>query len=203
MISEQIAQKREDAFRVTLHHTIRVLLALTIPSAVLLSMVIRPVVAILDFDNNGTNLVVWVTRMFLVGMVGHALLETASRSFYAQQDARTPLITAGGNTLLFILLAVLLGFRLGAPGIALANSLAYSSQALVLLLLLNRKHQGILNVSGTLLRVGLGSLAGALLVYALLLLPLPALPLAVIALAAGGLLVLPFILPEIKLLINL
>ena len=203
MISEQIAQKREDAFRVTLHHTIRVLLALTIPSAVLLSMVIRPVVGILDFDNNGTNMVVWVTRMFLVGMVGHALLETASRSFYAQQDARTPLITAGGNTLLFILLAVLLGFRLGAPGIALANSLAYSSQALVLLLLLNRKHKGILNVSGTLLRVGLGSLAGALLVYALLLLPLPALPLAVIALAAGGLLVLPFILPEIKLLINL
>jgi hypothetical protein len=45
--------------------------------------------------------------------------------------------------------------------------------------------------------------AGALLVYGLMLLPFPALLLALAALAAGGLLVLPFIWPEVKLLIKL
>ena len=205
MISEQFAQQRQEAFRTTLNHTVRVLLALTIPSAVLLGTAIRPVVGILDFDNAGTDMVVWATRMFLIGMAGHALLETASRSFYAQQDARTPLITAGMNTVLFVVLAILLarGLKLGAPGIALANSLAYTSQAVVLLILLNRKHPGTLKPGGTLWRVGTGSLAGFLLCYALLGLPLPALPLAALALGAGGLLILPFILPEIKLLINL
>ncbi len=205
MISEQFAQKQEDAFRATLNHTIRVLLALTIPSAVLLGTVIRPLVGILDFDNAGTDMVVWATRMFLIGMAGHALLETASRSFYAQQDARTPLITAGMNTVLFVVLANLLalGLNLGAPGIALANSLAYTAQAVVLLILLNRKHPGTLNPGGTLWRVGTGSLASFLLCNALLWLPLPAPPLAALALGAGGLLVLPFILPEIRLLINL
>lgn len=205
MISEQFAQKREDVFRATLNHAVRVLLAFTIPSAVLLGSVIRPVVGILDFDNAGTNLVVWTTRMFLIGMAGHALLETASRSFYAKQDARTPLVTAGLNTVLFILLANLLArhLSLGAPGIALANALAYTSQAVLLLFLLNREHPGILNLGGTPWRVGIGSLASYLLIHALLWLPLPALPLAVVALGAGGLLVLPFILPEIKLLINL
>ncbi len=205
MISEQFAQKQQATFRTTLNHATRVLLALTIPSAVLLGSVIRPVIGILDFDNAGTEMVVWTTRMFLIGMAGHALLETASRSFYAQQDARTPLITAGLNTVVFVLLAEILASRLhlGAPGIALANSLAYTSQAVILLVLLNRKHPGILNLGGTLWRVGIGSLASYLLVYALFLVPLPALPLAILALGAGGLLVLPFILPEIKLLINL
>lgn len=205
MISEQFAQQRQEAFRTTLNHTVRVLLALTIPSAVLLGTAIRPVVGILDFDNAGTDMVVWATRMFLIGMAGHALLETASRSFYAQQDARTPLITAGMNTVLFVALAILLarGLKLGAPGIALANSLAYTCQAVVLLILLNRKHPGTLKSGGTLWRVGTGSLASFLLCYALLGLPLPALPLAAFALGAGGLLILPFILPEIKLLINL
>lgn len=205
MISEQFAQKREDVFRTTLNHAVRVLLAFTIPSAVLLGSVIRPVVGILDFDNAGTNLVVWTTQMFLIGMAGHALLETASRSFYAKQDARTPLVTGGLNTALFILLANLLArsLNLGAPGIALANALAYTSQAVLLLFLLNREHPGILNLGGTLWRVGIGSLASYLLIYALFGLALPALPLAVLALGAGGLLVLPFILPEIKLLINL
>jgi putative peptidoglycan lipid II flippase len=186
-----------------LNATLRVILALTIPSALLVSLVIPAVVGILDFDAAGSHLVAWVARLFLVGLVGHSLLEVAVRSFYAQQNARTPLITAVGNAVLFTLLGFLLSRWLGAPGIALANSLAYTSQAIVLLLLLNRTYRGVLAVRSTLLRVVPASLAAALLAFGLLQLPLPALPLAVIALAASGLLVLPFILPEIKQLARL
>jgi putative peptidoglycan lipid II flippase len=202
-LSEQIARREREAFQSTLNVTLRVILALTIPSALLVSLVIPAVVGILEFDAAGSQLVVWVARLFLVGLVGHSLLEVAVRSFYAQQNARTPLITAVANAVLFTILGILLSRWLGAPGIALANSLAYTSQAIVLLLLLNRTYRGVLAVRSTLLRVVPASLAAALLVFGLLQLPLPALPLAVIALLAGGLLVLPFIRPEINLLLRL
>ncbi len=102
-----------------------------------------------------------------------------------------------------ITFAVLLGFRYGAAGIALANSLAFTSQALLLLYLLNRRFGGLLNVGRTLLRVISSTAAAGLLVYLLLQLPFPQLPLAVFSLAAGGAIVLPFIWPELKALIKL
>jgi putative peptidoglycan lipid II flippase len=202
-LSEQIARHKMDQFRTTMNQTLRVMLALTIPSAVLLSLVIRPVVGILGIDSAGIDLVTWVARMFLVGLVGHSLLEIAARSFYAQQDAITPLKTAGLNIVLVVILAIILGYRFGAPGIALANSLAFTVQALLLLYLLNRRFGGLLKVSRTLLRVIPATAAAGLLVYAMMLLPFPQLILAVLSLAVGGLIVLPFIWPELKVLINL
>ncbi len=202
-LSEQVSRGELDAYRQTMNRTIRVILALTIPSAVLLSLVIRPAVAILGFDEAGTGLVAWVARLFLVGLVGHSLLEVAGRSFYARQDALTPLKTAVINTVVFIILAILLGYWLGAPGIALANSLAFTSQALLLLWLQSRRTGGILSVRSTLLRVISASLIAGLVVVGLLQLPFSALLLAAFSLVVGGLLVLPFIWPELRLLIKL
>jgi putative peptidoglycan lipid II flippase len=202
-LSEQIARSDRDAFRLTMNHTVRVILSLTIPSALLLGVAIHPLVGILGFDESGTNLVAWVARMFFVGLIGHSLLEVAARSFYAQQDAKTPLKIASLNVVVFAILAILLGFSLGAPGIALANSLAFTIQALILLFLLNRRFHGLLNVSSTLIRVIPASLLAAGLAYGLLQLSLPALPLALLAMAVGGAVVLPFIWPELKMLIKL
>ena len=113
------------------------------------------------------------------------------------------MITAALNAVIFTVLGIALAFSLGASGIALANSLAFTSQAILLLVLLNRQFAGVLKVGGTLLRVIPASLAAGLLAFGLLQLPLPALPLAALALLGGGLLVLPFIWPEIKLLARL
>ena len=90
-ISEQIAREQVDAFRQSLNRALRIILALTIPAAVLVMVGIRPLVGILGFDAAGTELVVWVTRGFLVGLMGHALIEVASRALYAQQNALIPL----------------------------------------------------------------------------------------------------------------
>jgi putative peptidoglycan lipid II flippase len=147
--------------------------------------------------------VVWATRLYLLGLAGHSLLEVAARSFYARQDARTPLFAAALNAGVYILLAVLLSRSFGVPGIALANTLAFTSEALLLLFLLSRKAPGILRVGGTLARVGLVSIGGALLALALMRLPLAALPLAAGSLAVAGISSLPFLWPEVKLLIKL
>jgi putative peptidoglycan lipid II flippase len=203
-LSEYYARGQMDQFRQTIHMAVRALLALTIPAAALLSMALRPLVdGLFGFDAAGVNLVVWSTRAYLLGLMGHALLETSARSFYAQQNARTPLYVAALNAAMYIVLAVLLSPILGAPGIALANTIAFTSEALILLFLLQRKLPGLLAIGRPLLRICLASALGAIVVYAALLLPLPELPLAIAALAAGGLVTLPFIWPEVKLLIKL
>ena len=58
-------------------------------------------------------------------------------------------------------------------------------------------------MQGTWLRAPLSALLGGVVAYAALQLPLPVLPALGLGLAAGGLVALPLILPELKMLIKL
>jgi putative peptidoglycan lipid II flippase len=209
-LSEQLARGETDAYRNTVNLAIRVLLALTIPAAALLAAGVRPLISILGFDAGGTDMVVWATQIYLLGLMGHALLEISVRSFYAQQNAITPLLAAALNAGMYLVVAVLLSRQLGFLGIALANTIAFTTEALLLLWLLNRQMPGLLRMGRTLLRALLVGSAAAFGVY----LVLGALPLASMSiifstlaatgvLAAGALVVLPFIWPEIRALLRL
>ncbi|MCZ7552425.1 MAG: polysaccharide biosynthesis C-terminal domain-containing protein [Anaerolineales bacterium] len=134
---------------------------------------------------------------------GHALLETAARSFYAQQDARTPLYLAALNALVYIVLAINLSRLLAAPGIALANTFAFTLEALLLLFILSRRYPRALQVGGTLMRAAAAALLGGTVTYFVLQLPLPALLAPFVGMGLGGLAALPLILPEIRVLVKL
>jgi putative peptidoglycan lipid II flippase len=203
-VSEQVARGEKESFTRAINHSLRAILALTLPAAVLLWLGVRPLVGVFNFDASGTDMVVWTARAFLLGLVGHSLLEVAARGHYARQDALTPLWASALMVAIFTLLALLLARPLGAPGIALANTIAFTAEGLLLLYLLNRRMAGILRLEGTLVRVGLASAGIGVLVYALIAyVPLPALVVAVGALGVGAVALLPFIWPEIKLLVKL
>jgi putative peptidoglycan lipid II flippase len=204
-ISEQVVREQVDLFRQSLNRAMRIILALTIPAAVLVAVGIRPIVGILRFDAAGTELVVWVTRGFLVGLMAHSLIEVAARAFYAQQNALVPLGASFVATVTFVILAIGLGYSLGAAGIALANGLAYTAEAALLWYLLNKRFAGVVAVRRTLFRAVPVALASGLIVFGLLQLSLPVSEVlfGVLALGLGGLLVFPFILPELKLLVKM
>jgi putative peptidoglycan lipid II flippase len=203
-LAEQMARGEEQAFRRTVNGGLRTILALTVPVAALLAVSIRPLVAgVFSFDPAGTEMVVWATRAYLLGLAGHSLLEIAARSFYARQDARTPLFAAALNAFAYILLAIPLAGWLGTTGIALANTLAFTGEALLLLFLLNRRSPGLLRVGSTLARAGFVAAGAGLVVFGLMRLPFSDLPLAVGSLALGSVSALPFIWPELKLLVKL
>jgi putative peptidoglycan lipid II flippase len=204
-ISEQVALEQVDEFRQSLNRAMRIILALTIPATILVAVGIRPLVSILGFDAAGTELVVWVTRGFLVGLLGQSLVEVAARAFYAQQNALIPLGASLLTVLTFVILAIVFGSALGAAGIALALGLAYDVEAVLLWYLLNRRFSGVVDVRTTLVRVVPVALLCGLLVFGLMQLPvqISGLVLGVLALGAGGLLALPFILPELKLLVKM
>ncbi len=147
--SELWARRDVVGFRRTVNLGIRTVLALNLSAAAVLAAALPTLLPILGLNFQDTQLVVWTARAYLAGMAGHALLELVARSFYAQQDAVTPLAASAFNTFLYLTLALLFGRRLGAVGIGLANSLAFTTEAVLLLFLLARRHPGIGHLEGT------------------------------------------------------
>lgn len=167
-LSEMVVRRETARFIETINKALRILLALTIPTTALLVIVIPPVVGILGFDQAGTEMVIWTSRMYMLGLMGHSLLEVASRAFYANQNARIPLMGAGFALVLFLILGILLFNPLGAPGIALSNSIAFTLEAFFLLYLLNRRYPGTLALWQALPRIGLAAACGAVVSYLVL-----------------------------------
>jgi putative peptidoglycan lipid II flippase len=205
-LAGHIARGDEEAFRGALTRGVRVLLALTVPIAAALALGVEPLVGILGLAPEVAHYTVLATRAYLLGLTGHALLEIASRSFYARQDARTPFLAA-------LLHAVIIYSALsywftgwwGITGIALANTIAFTTEAILLFALLSRKTPGIWQVGGTVWRVALGSaLAAAVTAAGQALLPFDQWGTAAGAAAGAGILAaglaaaVPFILPEIR-----
>ena len=202
-ISEQYAREEKSVFSGSLNRALRVILALTLPVAMLVALTIEPLVALLGFEQAGTELVVWTTRAFLFGLTGHAMLEIAGRGFYAQQDAITPLWASGLMAAVYTVIAIWWAGWLGAIGIALANSVAFTLQSLLLWYLLQRRYPGVTKVGRTLIRALIATAAAALVVLLLMQLPFSSIVVSIGALLLGGLAALPFIWPEVKLLLRL
>jgi putative peptidoglycan lipid II flippase len=206
-ISEQAARLDWDSFRATLERAVRVLVALCLPVAAILAAVLHPLVrAVFGLDEAGTALVTWTVRVYLLALAGESVLEVAARAFYARKDAVRPLAASFLNTLIFIgggALILLRWPQLGAPGIALIE-MAFTIEATILLVWLNRLLPAKVTLGSSLLRGLAGALIGGGVAYGLALwLPLSGVVSSLLALPLGFAACLPFIWPEVRLLVRL
>ncbi len=208
-LAEQAARGEWEVFQKTFQRSIQVLLALTIPVAAILALGLQPVLQLafgVKFQGDQMAVLMGVTQANLAGIIAHSLIEVAARSFYARKDAVTPMIISGLNAVVFTLVAILLLRPAGAPGIALANTISYSLEAVILLFLLDRKLPSRLVFKSTLLRAGVAAvLSGGLVWLFLTVIPfhINALFLAVGGMALASVAALPFIWKETRLLIRL
>ena len=152
-LSEHFTRGEGEAFSETVNKAVKVLFAITMPVAAALAFGLQPLLGLaFDFGAAGTSLLTWVTAAFMLGLFGHSLKEVSARSFYANQNAIIPLITAGGNVLLYALIGFLLFRPLGAPGIALTDSIVFTLEAVVLLALLIRTGRVSITFGSTFVR---------------------------------------------------
>lgn len=155
--------------REAMSSALRIILISSIPAAVGIIFVGRPLISLLErgaFDTSASELVYTTLSFFALGIVVHSALEVVARSFYADKDTLTPLWAAMGGAAINLILAVLLsnvnrvqssyfvnaaaqlpGLGLTADvgnvgGLALANSLGVTFEVLVLLELLRRRWHG-------------------------------------------------------------
>lgn len=206
-LSEHFSRDEKQAFSERIDKAFKALLALTLPVTAVLATGLRPLLGLaFDFGAAGTRMLAWVTAAFMLGLFGHSLKEVSARAFYASQNAWVPLATAGGNVLFYTLCGALFYRPLGAPGIALTDSLIFSLEALVLLALLIRSGRVSIVPSSTACRALLGCVsAGAVTWLGVTLLEAHAHPLisGSVPMFAGILVSLPWIWREIKLLTQL
>ncbi len=147
--SAQVARGEWDALRTTLVQTLRGVVLLALPAGVGLIVLRKPLIAALfqrgAFDQRSTELVAWALLWYALGLVSHSLVEIASRAFYALKDTRTPVVVGTLAMSLNLGLSLLFarGFEAwGWPphgGLALANTVATTLEALGLMLWLNRR----------------------------------------------------------------
>ncbi|MCW5878841.1 MAG: murein biosynthesis integral membrane protein MurJ [Anaerolineales bacterium] len=151
--SAQFASGRIAELRTALASTLRGVVLLSLPATVGLVLLRGPLVALLfqrgEFGGRDTELVAWALLWYAAGLVGHSVVEIASRAFYALHDTRTPvMIGVGAMALNAILSLVLPGvfLRWGwlpHGGLALANSAATFLEMLALLWLMGRRLGGL------------------------------------------------------------
>lgn len=132
--AEQAARGERDAMRSTLATTLRMVFFVTLPAAVGLGVLRRPLVALLfergAFQASSTDAVAWALAFYALGLLGHAGVEIVVRAFYALHDTWTPVWVGGLAMLLNVVLSLTLPgvfAWMGLPaygGLALANSVA-------------------------------------------------------------------------------
>lgn len=126
---------------------LRLILALSIPAAVGLLALGRPLTALFlqrgAFDAAATERVYWALRFFALGLVTHSALEVVARLFYAQRDMWTPFWAALCGLAINATLGWLLMPTLTHGGLALSNSLGAGLQVVLLLLVARRRLEGL------------------------------------------------------------
>lgn len=206
-LSEHAAAGSDTNFKHTVERALRVMIALSLPISVLISLVSLPIIQrAFGFPLEDAQMILSATQAYLVGLLGHCVVELGVRSFYAFQKARVPMFVSGIGLLLYIGLAIPLMGSLGFAGIALANSISYSIQGLILIILLNRQLPERFSFKGVILRGSLSALlAGfsAWIVLAVLPIPFSSLVLAFLAGGVGVFLGSLPILPDIRQLVHL
>ena len=201
------AEDEQQAFKDTIERSLRVMIALSLPITVIISLVCLPLIQVaFGFSLEDAQMILWATQGYMIGLLGHSVVEVGVRAFYAKQNALVPMVVSFTGLVVYIGLAISLMQPLAAGGIALANSLSYSIQALILVILLNRKAPEPYHFGKPFLRSIAGAVLGGVvtwLIYQGLGLSIPAVFLAIGGAAAGALVAAVPIWKDLRLLIHL
>jgi len=144
-LSTLVSAGEWDRLRQTVLRSIQAIMYLAIPASLGMIVLAQPIsTALLDYHNFDPRTLPTVYQpliFFAIGLTGLALVEILTRAFYALENTRTPTQVSLLQFMFVIGMSILLdGF--GGPGIALASSIAWTGEALVLLILLRQELGG-------------------------------------------------------------
>ncbi len=136
------AERDEEAD--TFLFVLRLILYLTVPAAVTLIVLGRPLMGVVlergAFDATAATATAVALMWYALGLPGHGVIEIVDRVFYAERDTATPVKVAAGAVVLNIgLCLVLMRTPLSYGGLALANSAAALIEGTALALILHHR----------------------------------------------------------------
>lgn len=172
-LAGQLARDDHKAAAHTQNRAIEFGLLLAVPSSVALLVVPFPIISILfqrgEFNLATTQATAATLLAYAVGLPAFVLSRTLTPAFHARQDTRTPVQLALVTIAVNILLSLALMPVLAHVGLALATSLAASTNTLLLLVTLHRRGhwRSDARLTGRTWRILVASLAMAAVLVAL------------------------------------
>lgn len=142
-MTERIAQGRPDLFKIELQKIIRVIIWLILPVATVAFTARGYVVHFIK--NGGDLLIASLLGGLVVAIVFRSIYHIAARSFYAQQDTKTPLYVSIFAILLNVGLAIwfTMSLGMGPLGLAWAQSIVAVIEVAILFVLMSRHTPGL------------------------------------------------------------
>ncbi len=147
-LSVNVAVGDVEQYRNTLLKGLKMVLILTVPSAVGFIVLNNPVISVLQITGKFTDAAALnaagILMFFSIALLTQSIVTVINRAYYANNDTRTPLYIGASTIVLNILLSYILkDTELGVSGMALAYSAASALNAVLLLIFLDRKYKGI------------------------------------------------------------
>jgi putative peptidoglycan lipid II flippase len=146
-MTERLSQGRPDLFKSELQSVLRVIIWLALPVATITYFARGYVVNFLV--NGGDPLIAGLLGTLVVAILFRSIYYIAAKSFYAQQDTKTPLYISIFSISLNIVLAVWFTGQLnmGAYGLAWAQSIVAFVEVMVLFYVMSKRIGGLFDIS--------------------------------------------------------
>jgi len=149
-LSSKFAAGANKEYKNILIKSLTSVLFFSVPSAAAFIVLRKPVVRAIfmwggKFSENSVPMVASILAMFSLAMISQSIVAIMNRAFYARQDTKTPLFIGLSSIILnFCFGMVFYRFTdLGAAGMALSYSIVSTVNSILLLILLNKKMNGI------------------------------------------------------------
>jgi len=167
ILSAHYASNDQRGLRETTSTGLRMTALITIPAALGLIVLARPIISVLfergEFTQGDLVRTAGAMQFYAVGLLGLAASIVLTRCFFATHDSRTPVIVATAVMVLNVACSAVLVKPFGINGLAFANSVSSLAEAAVLVVLL-RRHIGEVDgamFGASMLRIGIAATAMA------------------------------------------
>lgn len=147
-LSMNVAVGDVEQYRNTLSKGLKMVMILTVPSAVGFIVLSKQIITSIQITGKFTDAAVLnsanILMFFSIALLTQSIVTVINRAYYANNDTRTPLFIGASTIILNITLSYILKDTvLGVSGMALAYSAASALNAALLLIILDRKYKGI------------------------------------------------------------
>lgn len=148
-MSARLGQGRPDLFKKELRAVIRVIVWIALPATVLFFLGRGYIASFIVPFQEGVPAVAGVLGVLVFAILFRSIYHIAARSFYAQQDTKTPLYISLFTIGLNIVLAIWLGRAesLGLIGLAMAQSIVAFVEVVILFSIMQYRLKRIFNAS--------------------------------------------------------
>jgi putative peptidoglycan lipid II flippase len=144
LVSRSAALGNKAEFRGALAHAMRLVMLLTIPSAIGLVILAEPIIGLIyqhgRFTADATAHTAEALRFYAIGLVGYSAVKVLAPAFYALDKRNLPMLVSLGSIAVNFCLNWFFTFhlQLGHRGLALSTSLVAITNFLLLYILMRR-----------------------------------------------------------------